>query len=119
MAHDPIPTDQDQIHPFAKPFMFLVAQKFVNNFIWFTLAGLVLMLILGFVYPFDPKHKAPWDFFGSWALIGFFAYSFVVFSAKPLFKFLARPESFYGEEVDPEIVMGEPQPALDEIGEGH
>jgi len=91
------PENMDDIHPLAKPFMFLANPKVVRGFIYLPLIGMIVMIGLGFIFPMDEKHQAPWDFFGSWALIGFVAYSFVVLSAKPLFAMLSRPEDYYGE----------------------
>lgn len=87
--------DLSKIHPFAVPFLWLGNPKFERNFIWFPVVGLLITIGLGFVY--HHKHPAPWDFFGSWAVIGFLAYSFVVLSAEPLFKLLARPEDYYDD----------------------
>ena len=101
MAHKPEHTPYaGDIHPLAKPFLFLGSDKFVKNFVWFILAGLIVTIILGFVYPFDSHHKAPWDFVISWALIGGLSYAFLVFCANPLFKLLSRPEDYYGEGGD-------------------
>lgn len=84
-----------KIHPAARPFLWLGKEKTIKNFMWLPIAGMIICIVLGYLYP--QKHEAPWDFFGSWALIGFVAYSFVVLSAGPLFKFLARDEGYYGE----------------------
>lgn len=90
-------TKADVIHPAAKPFLWLGEKRAQNGFIWIPVAGMIVMIVLGYFYP--PEHKAPWDFFfGSWAVIGFFAYSFVVISAEPLFKLLSRPENYYGDD---------------------
>lgn len=83
------------IHPAAVPFLWLGKQSVIKNFIWLPLAGMIITSLLGWVFP--QHHEAPWDFFFSWAVIGFIAYSFVVISAGPLFKFLARDENYYGE----------------------
>ena len=84
------------IHPAAKPFLFLVNDKFKRNFLWLPLAGIIITTILGVMHPL--KHPAPWDIIpGSWAVFGFLAYSFIVFMARPLFKLLSRDESYYGE----------------------
>jgi len=88
------------IHPFAKKFLFLGDQKVIDSFIWLPVIGLAVTIPLGILYSFDPKHMAPWDFFASWAIIGFVAYTFVVLSARPLFKLLARKENYYGDGSD-------------------
>jgi len=57
---------------------------------------MIAMIALGIVFP--QAKPAPWDAIpGSWALIGFVAYSFIVLCAKPLTALLARPEDYYGE----------------------
>ncbi len=101
MAHDDhnVAHDED-IHPLAKPFLFLGEEKYKRGFIWLPIIGLVITIMGGIIYPFPEKYKAPWDFFASWALISFVAYSLIVLSAKPLFKLLAREEGYYGEEGD-------------------
>ena len=104
MAHDPISPEDDKIHPLAKKFLWLANERVVRGFIWLPIIGLAVTYVAGFIFPFDPHHKAPWDFdwLGSWAIIGFVAYSFVVLSAEPLFKLLARDEDYYGEGSDDE-----------------
>ena len=94
--HD-IPANDDNIHPVSRRFLFLGDHKFIDNFIWLPVVGLAITIMAGLIYPFKEGHAAPWDFFASWAIIGFVAYSFVVLSAGPLFKLLARDESYYGE----------------------
>jgi len=86
--------ERSESHPLSVPFLWLGRKSVQDNFIFIPLAGLIITIALGLVFP--PKHAAPWDFFASWALIGFCAYSFVVLSAEPLFKLLSRPEDYYG-----------------------
>ena len=101
----------DYIHPFARKFLFLGDEKIIKGFIWVPIIGLIITIMAGFLYPHDAEKHAPWDIlmswdsFPSWAIIGFMAYSFVVLSAEPLFRLLARKENYYGEEVDPEIIV--------------
>lgn len=86
----------EDIHPAAKPFLFLGETKFKRNFFLLPLAGIIITTIIGVIYPL--KHPAPWDVVpGSWAIFGFLSYSFIVFMARPLFKLLSREESYYGE----------------------
>ncbi|MDG1142520.1 MAG: hypothetical protein P8H55_03845 [Hellea sp.] len=104
---------QEDIHPFAIPFLWLGKKKVIDNFIWFPFSGLIFMILIGFLYP--QKHPAPWDVVpGSWALIGFVSYSLIVLCAKPLTFLLARPESYYGEGglLDPEF-------SVENVEDGH
>ena len=88
--------ERQNAHPFAVPFLWLGNQKVIDNFIWLPVIGMIAMIALGMVYP--QAKPAPWDVIpGSWALIGFVAYSFIVLCAKPLFALLARAEDYYGE----------------------
>ena len=89
---------QMDIHPAARPFLWLGEQKTIKNFIFVPLLGMILFSVLGIVFPLH--HPAPWDFFASYSVIGFVAYSFVVLAAWPLFKLLSRPENYYGEDDD-------------------
>lgn len=92
---------RSEVHPAAVPFLWLGRTRVKENFIWFPLAGLIICSILGVIFP--QKHPAPWEVFGefvvpgTWAIFGFLAYSFIVFSAPVLFKLLSRPEDYYGE----------------------
>jgi len=101
MPDDYSPEGLAQIHPYAKPFLFLGKENVKRNFIWFPVVGLIIVSIMGFFFP--PKHPAPWDFGFSWAVIGFVAYSVVVLSAEPLFRLLARSEDYYGEAEAPRL----------------
>jgi len=105
--------ERQNAHPFAVPFLWLGNQKVIDNFIWLPVIGMVAMIALGVVYP--QKHPAPWDVIpGSWAIIGFVAYSFIVLCAKPLTALLARDESYYGEGGLPD-----PEVSTEHIGENH
>jgi len=95
-----------QIHPFAVPFLFLGKESVKRGFMWLPIIGLIITIGLGFVY--HHKHPAPWDFFGSWALLGFLAYTFVVLSAEPLFKLLARSEDYYDDGTGAQDAMHQP-----------
>lgn len=88
--------ERAEAHPLAVPFLWLGNEKIIKNFIYVPLIGLILFSVLGYMYPL--YHPAPWDFFASYAVIGFVAYSFVVLMAWPLFKLLARDENYYGED---------------------
>ena len=86
----------EDIHPFAVPFLWLGKKSVIENFMWLPILGMIAMVILGLIYP--PHHPGPWDVIpGSWAVIGFVAYTIIVLSALPLFAILARPEDYYGE----------------------
>ena len=94
-------TDLSDIHPAARPFLFLGETKVKRNFLWLPLIGLILSSIFGVIHP--SKYPAPWEKIGdtvipgSWAIFGFLAYSFIVLVAPLLFKLLARDENYYGE----------------------
>ncbi|MGJ8562114.1 MAG: hypothetical protein ACSHXY_01065 [Alphaproteobacteria bacterium] len=99
MAHEDKTPSDDKIHPVSKKFLWLADPRVVGGFIWLPILGLGITIMAGFIFPFDPKHKAPWDFaYGSWAIFGFAAYCTVVLAADPLFKLLSRDEDYYGEE---------------------
>lgn len=102
MAEKKIDPKDDDIHPLSRHFLFLGEKKTKENFIWLPILGMVITVMCGLIpkFKFDPHHMAPWDFFASWAVIGFIAYSFVVFSADPLFRLLSRDENYYGEGDD-------------------
>ena len=97
---DPV-IENDDIHPAAKPFLFLGKTSVKRNFIWIPLFGMIVSSILGIFHP--PKQPAPFEMIaatmipGSWAIFGFLAYSLIVFAANPLFRLLGRPEDYYGE----------------------
>jgi len=101
MSKDSVKSDVQKhaatdVHPAAKPFLFLGSEKFKRNFFLFPLGGIIITTLIGVLYPL--KHPAPWDVIpGSWAVFGFLSYSFIVFMARPLFKLLSRDESYYGE----------------------
>lgn len=92
--------ERTEAHPLAVPFLWLGNEKVIKNFIFVPLIGLIIFSIMGVFFPLH--HPAKWDFFASYTLIGFVAYSFVVVSAWPLFKLLARDENYYGEELKTE-----------------
>ena len=87
----------DDIHPAARPFLFLGSLKTRRNFIWLPLIGMIICVILGIFHP--QKHPLPIEKYipGSWAIWGFVAYSIIVLSANTLFKLLGRDEDYYGE----------------------
>jgi hypothetical protein len=93
-----IAAEHKNIHPAARPFLWLGEEKTVKNFIFVPLVGVIVFSILGYFFPLH--HPAKWDFFASYSVIGFVAYSFVVLAAWPLFKLLSRPENYYGEDDD-------------------
>ena len=102
MAKKQTPQDEDNIHPFARKFLFLGDEGVKKGFIWLPIIGLIISYMAGLLYKFDPEHKAPWDvdWLGPWAIIGFISYCTVVISAEPLFRLLSRKEDYYGEGSD-------------------
>ena len=110
----------DDIHPAAKPFLFLGDIKTRRNFIWIPLVGMIICIILGVFHP--QKHPLPYEEYipGSWAIWGFLAYSTIVLSANTLFKFLGRDEAYYGEGGLPDPkVSTDPQITGMVTGEAH
>jgi len=105
MSDHDAPINDGDIHPLAKKFLWLDSPKVKKNFIWISVAGLILTALLMLVYP--NKHPAPWEIgpmkLVAYGVIGGFAYTFVVLSAKPLFNALSRPEDFYGEGDDHDV----------------
>lgn len=99
------PECMDDIHPAARPFLFLGSLKTRRNFIWLPLIGMIICIILGIFHP--QKHPLPYEQYipGSWAIWGFVAYSIIVLSANTLFRLLGRDEDYYGEGglPDPDI----------------
>ncbi len=87
----------DDIHPAAKPFLFLGDIKTRRNFIWLPLIGMIVCIILGMFYPQAKALPIEKYIPGSWAIYGFLAYSLIVLSANSLFNFLGRDENYYGE----------------------
>ncbi|MEE9272434.1 MAG: hypothetical protein V3U57_04110 [Robiginitomaculum sp.] len=88
-----------EVHPAAVPFLWLANEKVVKRFFLVPLLGVIVFTIWGIFKPLH--HPAPWDVIpGSYAIVGFVAYSFVVLASWPLFKLLSRPENYYGEGDD-------------------
>ena len=90
-------TDVSDIHPAARPFLFLGKENVKKNFIWFPLIGMIFCVIIGVFYPQAKALPIEKYIPGSWAIYGFVAYSLIVLSANSLFKFLGRDENYYGE----------------------
>lgn len=105
MSDHDTPVNADDIHPLARMFLWTDTAKVKKNFIWLSVVGLIVTAILMLVYP--NKHPAPWEVgpmkLIAYGVIGGFAYTFVVLSAKPLFNALSRPEDFYGEGDDHDV----------------
>ena len=90
-------TDVSDIHPAARPFLFLGKESVKKNFIWFPLIGMIICVIIGIFYPQAKALSIEKYIPGSWAIYGFVAYSLIVLSANSLFNFLGRDENYYGE----------------------
>ena len=90
-------TDVSDIHPAARPFLFLGKESVKKNFIWFPLIGMIICVIIGVFYPQAKALPIEKYIPGSWAIYGFIAYSLIVLSANSLFNFLGRDENYYGE----------------------
>lgn len=98
-------TEADNIHPLSQKFLWLTDKAVKDRFIWVSVIGLILTIVLSFVYP--NKHPGPWEpgvlSVISYGVIGFGAYTIVVLSAAPLFRLLSRNEDYYGEGEDHDI----------------
>ena len=90
-------TDVSDIHPAARPFLFLGKENVKKNFIWFPLIGMIICVIIGVFYPQAKALPIEKYIPGSWAIYGFIAYSLIVLSANSLFNFLGLDENYYGE----------------------
>lgn len=123
MSDDPIVEADaaDEIHPFARKFMFVFDPKVKDRFIWVSVIGLVITIALSFVFP--NKHPGPWEpglvSVISYGVIGFGAYSIVVLSAAPLFKLLSRDEDYYAEGEDHDLPEDQWYENRKHHGEGH
>ena len=92
-------TARTEAHPAAVPFLWLANKGVVKNFYLVPLIGIIVFTIWGVFKPLH--HPAPWDVIpGSYAIVGFVAYGFVVIASWPLFKLLSREENYYGEGDD-------------------
>ena len=90
-------TARDDIHPLAKPFLFLDGKWARALPFWIFLIGTLAMLGLEYWHPFH--HVSDYDgVFGFYAIVGFFGFAFAVLMGWPLRKLLGRDENYYGEE---------------------
>ena len=93
------------IHPLSAKLLWLADPKVKDRFIWVSVIGLIITVLLSFVFP--NKHPGPWEpgllSVISYGVIGFGAYTIVVLSAAPLFKLLSRDEDYYGEGEDHDL----------------
>lgn len=91
--------EEDQIHPMAKPFLWLDS-KWAKELPFWIFGGLAgLMLVLEFLHPFHAVSK--WDeVFGFYEIEGFFGFCLAVLLGWPLRRLLGRKEDYYDQEGD-------------------
>jgi len=89
----------DDIHPAARPFLWLdhPLTKAIPLYLFGALAA--LMLFLEFLYPFHAVSKYD-DVFGFYEIEGFFGFCLAVLMGWPLRRLLGRPEDYYDQEGD-------------------
>lgn len=96
---DDVTPNQGEIHPLSRKLLWLADPKVKNRFVWVSVIGLIITVLLSFVFP--NKHPGPWEpgllSVISYGVIGAGAYTIVVLSAAPLFNWLSRDENYYGE----------------------
>ncbi|WP_421785979.1 hypothetical protein [Hyphobacterium sp.] len=101
---DPTPTPEapagdDNVHPAAKPFLWLDT-KWARRAPFWIFGGLALLLLV--LEAFSPLHPASkWDdVFGFYEIEGFFGFCLAVLMGWPLRRLLGRPEDYYDQEGD-------------------
>lgn len=94
-------TRDADIHPLAKPFLFLDKPVVGKALLWIFLAGALGTLGMQIVYHFHP-HGGPGDILGFYDFMGFFGFCFVVLMGWPLRALLARKPDYYAQEGDDE-----------------
>ena len=87
----------DDIHPAARPFLFLGDPKVTRKLIWIPLVGMIICIILGWFYPQSKAFAIEKYIPGSWAIFGFLSFAAIILSANTVFRILARDEEYYGE----------------------
>ena len=87
----------DDIHPAARPFLFLGDPKITRKLIWIPLIGMIICIILGVFYPQSKAFAIEKYIPGSWAIFGFLSFAAIILSANTVFSVLARDEAYYGE----------------------
>jgi len=87
----------DDIHPAARPFLFLGDQEVTRKLIWIPLIGMIICIILGVFYPQSKAFAIEKYIPGSWAIFGFLSFGAIILSANTVFSVLARDEDYYGE----------------------
>ena len=93
------PDGDDQIHPAAKPFLWLDSNWARKAPFWIFGGLALLLLLLEALSPLHPTSK--WDeVFGFYEIEGFFGFCFAVLMGWPLRRLLGRPEDYYDQEGD-------------------
>ncbi|VAV88396.1 hypothetical protein MNBD_ALPHA06-251 [hydrothermal vent metagenome] len=91
------PAPDEQIHPAAKPFLWLGSHKVQRGFIWLVGGLMLIFMALDFV-AHRHSYFALEKTMGFYAIAGFVAFTFVVLMGWPLRKLTGRPENYYGDD---------------------
>ncbi len=90
------PDRKADIHPAARPFMWLLSEPVRKGFMYVVGLGALVFAGLDYVIP-RHAHFGFEHIKGFFALFGFVAFSFVVLSGWPLRALTGRPEDYYPE----------------------
>ena len=93
------PAHDEDIHPAARPFLWLVSDQARNGFIYVVGIGALIFIALDFVVP-RHAHFGFEALKGFFAVFGFIAFAFVVLAGWPLRAFTGRPEDYYPESTE-------------------
>ena len=90
------PAHDEDIHPAARPFLWLVSDGARKGFLYLVGIAALISIVADFFVErhahFHYEHMK-----GFFAIFGFVAFSFVVLMGWPLRKLTARPEDYYPE----------------------
>ena len=89
----------DDIHPLAKPFLWLVSDKFRHIFICFVAGAMIISIAADFFIK-RHGHFHFEEFKGFFALFGFASFAFVVLMGWPLRRLTGRSEDYYPESTE-------------------
>ncbi len=93
------PAHDEDIHPVARPFLFLVSEKTRKGFIYILLIATLVSIAADF-FIHRHGHFRFEESFGFYAFFAFIAFSFVVLMGWPLRRFTGRSEDYYPESTE-------------------